>query len=107
MRILKEQADFNKESSVYVGKINGKCTDQDIVNELHQLFLYNRTYRIEMQKWENKKNKNSSKGPVHPYFVLGVYMAKGAKRFAFVDFDCKEAAEVVIKAWNGKTMSAF
>ena len=126
MRILRDRASFNPETSVFIGSLNKDCKEQHIISELNQIFSYNKTYRKELEKWNKKRSKESQppskkskgnqrdfwKSDIQEYFVLSCLLlpnkeAGSAKRFALVDFDCKEAVEVVIKAWDQKSMTSF
>lgn len=89
-----------------------------------------------MLRWENKvkekkaaeeakamkKNKKDAKpGRRSPkiekeklsqYFVLGCLIIKNrktlqSKRIAFIDFECADAAQVIIKAWNDRKMEIY
>ena len=71
MRILKIGASFNSESSVIVQKLNEKCTEVDIIQEINQIFHHNKVYRKEIQKWEEKQGKAKKGGEIHQYFILG------------------------------------
>lgn len=52
MRILKAGAQFNPDTSVVVRKLNFKCTEIDLIQEINQIFFYNKNYRKEIRKWE-------------------------------------------------------
>lgn len=126
MRILRDRASFNPETSVFISSLNKDCREQHIITELNQIFSYNKTYRKELEKWDKKRNKESQppskkgkgnqrdhwKSDIQEYFVLSCLLlpnkeAGSAKRSALVDLDCKEAVEVVIKAWDQKSMTSF
>jgi hypothetical protein len=108
MRILKQGAHFNSESSVIVQKINEKCSEVDIIQEINQIFHHNKVYRKEIAKWEEKQSGKKSE-EVHQFFILGclVKQTRFQKRLAFIDFDCPEAAQVVIKNWNERFMEMY
>ena len=59
MRILRDRASFNPETSVYISSLNKDCREQHIITELNQIFSYNKTYRKELEKWDKKRNKES------------------------------------------------
>lgn len=122
MRILKDKAQFNPETSVFVRNLNPACTEVQLIYEINQLFKYNLTYRNELLKWDRKQQekaqaKSKKKIPIprvelHQYFVLGCLIIKNrqtlqSKRIAFVDFECAEAAQVIIKAWHQRNMELY
>lgn len=69
MRIMKDKAHFNSETSVYIGQLNKQCSEQDLIKEINQIFTYNKVYRKELEKWEAKEKGIKPKS-VFPYFVL-------------------------------------
>lgn len=138
MRILKDKAQFNPETSIFVRNLNPGCTEVELISEINQVFRYNLIYRNEMLKWETKvkekaaekaeekktHNKNSkrqknqessrnqAKEKISQYFVLGCLIIKNrqtlqSKRIAFIDFECADAAAVIIKAWNERKMEIY
>jgi RNA recognition motif-containing protein len=86
-----------------------------LIYEINQIFKYNLTYRNELLKGDRKEHeraqaKSKKKTPfqkvdLHQYFVLGCLIIKNrqtlqSKRIAFIDFECADAAKIIIKAWN-------
>lgn len=96
MRILKEAGCYNQETSVYVGRIHEKCSEQDLISEINRIFDFNRTYRKEIQKWEIIQKKRQGvavdEEAITPYFVLScsVFQTQ-TKRYALIDLSHPEA----------------
>ena len=120
MRILKRGALFDQQTSVVVKKLNFKCSEVDLIQEINQIFFYNKNYRKELKKWEehqalvkqggeqNGPRKTSASEDLHQYFVLACTVVKNSFcRFAIIDLDCKEATEVLMKAWNQRFMEMY
>ena len=96
MRILKDKANFNPTSSIFVGQLHRQCSEQDLIQEINSIFMNNKFYRKEIQKWDiNQAKKKGIKLPeetIYPYFVLScmifAHQKTGlSKCFAFIDFD--------------------
>jgi RNA recognition motif-containing protein len=100
-----------------VRNLNPSCTEVELIYEINQIFKYNLTYRNELLKGDkkqmereqakskDKKMKPYQKPDLYQYFVLGCLIIKNrqtlqSKRIAFIDFDCADAAQVMIKGWN-------
>jgi hypothetical protein len=112
MRILKHGSNFNPETSIVVKKLNPKCSEVDLIQEINQIFHYNKTYRKEIRKWEDFQKKEKKKPglfeDLNQYFVLGCTVVKTTQfRFAIIDLDCHEATQVLIKAWHQRNMETY
>lgn len=117
LRILKEKANYNPDTSVIVKSLNPSCTEVEMIQELNFIFKHNLIYRKELQKWdqkmlEKKGIKTKEKPDVQQYFLLGCQVifdtqTLKSKRIALIDFDSSDAAKEVIKAWNEKQMQAY
>jgi len=59
MRILKDKAQFNPETSIFVRNLNPACTEVQLIQEINQLFKYNLTYRNELLKWDRKQQEKA------------------------------------------------
>lgn len=110
---------FDSETSVFVGQLDPRCSEQDLVGEIGDLFRQDRNYRRELLKWEISEARRQGRRPpdgrpsdVEPHFILGCALHHNPKRgasksFAFIDFNCSEAVDAVIKAWHEKSMRSF
>ena len=90
----KRFGDYNSESSVCVGFLNPRCTDQDIIAELNALL-----------KAEAKKKQE-------PNFVASCIVlldpeTRRSKQTAFVDFNNEDAAKICISKWHNSSMQKF
>jgi hypothetical protein len=71
-----------------------------LISEIGNIFHSNYIYRRELEKWDNRDRQNYY-SRVQSYFIIGcLILREGAKSkcIAYIDFDCKEAVDVVIKA---------
>jgi hypothetical protein len=73
------------------------------------IFQANFVYRRELEKWDNK-GKLNYQSRVKSYFVIGCLILRDGTRskcIAYVDFDCKEAVDVVVKALDSNQINGF
>mmetsp|Transcript_30595 Transcript_30595/g.46951 ORF Transcript_30595/g.46951 Transcript_30595/m.46951 type:complete len:122 (+) Transcript_30595:164-529(+) len=82
--IHKRFGDYNSKSSVYIGMLNPRCNELDLITELSTL------------------TKNS--GFVLSCMVVTDPETKKSKQFAFVDFSTEKAADLVIEKWHNRAM---
>jgi len=64
MMLHKKFGDYNADSSLYIGQINPRCNEEDIIQELNALFKAEREERNSVKLNRNQMGKNM--GAVKP-----------------------------------------
>mmetsp|Transcript_3696 Transcript_3696/g.6294 ORF Transcript_3696/g.6294 Transcript_3696/m.6294 type:complete len:252 (+) Transcript_3696:11-766(+) len=133
MKMHGKHGDFNEKTSVFLSCINPRCTEADLAKELTSLMKNEFASRSgEGLKRENMKrvggssgtraNSKSKQTPVNSDAKAGTSEKKyqllscvvlfdsenrRSRQFAFLDFNCEEAAQFCIKTWNNSSMSLY
>ena len=105
----RQNGNYNKESSIYVSQLNPRCTEEEIVEELN-LILRDDRLKKKRQFGMNHFILSAIVSVIQILLILQVLVDKEkkySKRFAFVDFNCKEAADLCIEAWNNNHMKQY
>ena len=115
----RQHGDYNSETSVFIGLINPRCTEEDIVEELN-LMLRDDRIKKEKEASLTRKDLNKKENPeeskpapeiarkfIMSCLVLHDQETKRTKRCAFVDFNCPEAQKLCIQTWDNKRMIKY
>ena len=89
----KQHGDYNTKTSIFLGQINPFCTEDDIVEELNIILKEHRMKKAAANPEEDKQNDvNAQKNFILGCIVFYDQIKQRSKQFAFVDFNCPEAA---------------